>query len=203
MTGRTRSRNWIAWGLLVVGLMLMAQNMGWVSAPWAWSVLLMAVGLAFVLSYFQDRRRWWALIPGAALLGLGSQEPAMSLFGERGGATFFMFLSAGFWSVFYLRRDHWWAVIPGGLFATLSVMAWLNFEGGSLLFTGLGLTFLLLYFLGRRWAVFPAAGLLLMAILSEEWVRLFLTWVWPLALMGTGVYLLWRGGQGRGTGTAH
>jgi hypothetical protein len=198
---RNGNQSWVAWGLLVLGLLLLLQTLGWVTPQWMWGLYFSAAGAAFIYAFSQNRQRWWALIPGAALLGLGSQALFFQGPNAPDGAWFLLVLSLGFWGVFATSPARWWAVIPGGVLASLSLMEWFRSEEESLLFGGMALTFAVLFLLGKRWAIFPSVGLLLLAVLSEDWVEAFLSWAWPLALIGVGVYLLWRGGRTRGGGT--
>lgn len=201
MVRRNGSLSWIAWGLLVLGMLLLLQTLGWVTPRWVWGLYFSGAGAAFIYSFFQNRKRWWALIPGAALLGLGSQGLFAQGPNAPDGAWFLLVFSLGFWGVFAADRNRWWAIIPAGLFTTLSLTEWLRSDEDSLLFGGMALTFALLFLLGKRWAIFPSVGLLLLAVVSQDWVEAFLSWAWPLALIGAGVYLLWRIGRPRGGGT--
>jgi len=87
-----------------------------------------------------------------------------------GGVLFLAAIGLAFWVIYFTKRELWWAVIPGGAMFTLALVAGLEsvFEGaemGGVFFLGLGLTFVLLYFVptpqGRmKWALIPAAVLL-------------------------------------------
>ncbi|MEJ2667010.1 MAG: hypothetical protein P8Z81_07925, partial [Deinococcales bacterium] len=63
---------------------------------------------------------------------------------------------------------------------------------------GLAATFLVLYRLPeepKRWAIYPAVASLVLAVLGLSFGG---SWVLPLALVGVGVYLLYRRGEGNG-----
>ena len=92
------------------------------------------------------------------------------------------------------RARHAWLVIAGGsLLSLAAVSAWNLYSetgGGAILFSGLAVTFGVFALLqspasGRRWAVWAAAGCLVVAILATG-----LSWAWPLVLIGAGVWLL-------------
>ncbi|WP_234553327.1 hypothetical protein [Thermus caliditerrae] len=180
--------------LVLLGVLLLLQNLGLALGRVLLGVLLLGGGGGFLVAYGQDRGLWWALIPGFGLLGLG----LALLLGEGAvsGALFLLGLGLGFWAVFAVHRDHWWAVIPGGVLLTLALVALveglLGVEAGWFLFVGLALTFGLLFFLGQRWALWPALGVLVPLGLASEGLKGLLAYAFPLALVGAGAYLLWR-----------
>ena len=119
-----------------------------------------------------------------------------------GSAIFLGGIGLAFWVIYFLKREFWWAVIPGGVLFTVALIAALSsvFEGdetGGILFLGLGLTFGLLYFLptphGRmKWAIFPAAVLLVMGLLFTVAAIGAFQYLGALALILVGLFLLYR-----------
>ncbi|MCB0056763.1 MAG: hypothetical protein KDE45_07060, partial [Caldilineaceae bacterium] len=111
---------------------------------------------------------------------------------------------AGFLAIFFTNPRRWWALIPGGaLFsvagvAALDALPFAFINPGSLLFIGLGATFgvlgLMSTYLGQnlRWAYIPAAILLVLGLVIVTPFVGMLGWVWPLALIGAGAYLVLR-----------
>jgi len=79
--------------LILGGLYLLMVTLGYVEAigPLPWALLSGLGGLAFLAVYLQDRREWWPLIPGAALLSL-SLTILLGMAGLPSGA-------AGSWSL--------------------------------------------------------------------------------------------------------
>nr|WP_277621126.1 hypothetical protein [Thermus arciformis] len=174
--------------------MLLLQALGFAVGQAVLGLVALGAGGGFLVARGQNPGLWWALIPGFALLGLGG---ALLLQGPLGGVLFFLGLGAGFWAVFFLHREHWWAVIPGGVLTTLALVAfaeavWPRVEAGGLLFLGLSLTFGFLYFLGHRWALWPALGVLVPLALALEPLRELWAYAFPLALVALGLYLIWR-----------
>ena len=168
--------------LLMVGVVLLAQNFGlfsmWVNT--VWTLLFIATGIGFMAAFAVTPSYWWALIPGFVLLslgvliGLGDWAPVLAA--RWGGSLFLGGISLGFWAIYLARRAFWWAIIPAGVLLTLAVVAGLDpitsgAFSGFVFFMGLALTFALVYLappaLGhRRWAIFPAAGALLVGMLT-------------------------------------
>jgi len=194
--------------LIVVGVLLLLQNIGIFVGVVAliWALIFAAGGLIFLYMFLTNRTQWWAIIPGFALLGLAALI-ALDEFFPRvgdilGGTLFLGGIGLAFWVIYFLKRESWWAVIPGGVMFTLALIAGLDsvFEGletGGVLFLGLGLTFGLLYFLptphGRmKWALIPAAVLLVMGLLITAATTGLLNYLWPIALILAGLYLLFR-----------
>lgn len=195
-------------GALLIGggVLLLLQNLGYFwGVELLWAALFAMAGVLFLAVYFRDRR-WWALIPGCALLGL-SAPLALSVAGDRwsefGGAAFLALLGVGFAAVYIQNRAaQWWALIPAGTLGTLAVVASLDLigaaeAGGWVFFLGLALTFFgvaLLPHGDRRcdWALYPAVACLgLGAIVAAATTSAF-TIVVAVGLIGTGLYLLYR-----------
>ncbi len=194
--------------LIVVGILLLLQNLGILVGIVAliWSLIFGAGGVVFLYVFLSDRTHWWAIIPGFGLLGLAALI-ALDQFWPRvgdvlGGTIFLGGIGLAFWVIYFLNREHWWAVIPGGVMFTIALVAGLDsvFEGaetGGVLFLGLGLTFGLLSLLptpqGRmKWALIPAAVLLVMGLLITAATAGILEYLWPAALILVGLYLLFR-----------
>lgn len=206
-------RNNAIWGLLLIvgGLLFLLQNFGLFSGLSAlvWMLLFGAGGLFFLYLFLNDRQTtWWAAIPGCTLLGLAT----ISLIGEFGpaaldpitGPLFLASIGMGFVLVYLANPEHWWALIPGGVMVTLAAVAGVdelglpNFDSGGLFFIGLGLTFALVALLpnqhqqNTRWALIPAAVLLIMGILIGVSFEAALGYIWPFVLIVGGAVLLWR-----------
>ena len=204
--------------LIALGVLLLLQTTGLVrigafGLALVWAALFGIAGLAFLYVFLADRvGGWWAAIPGFTLLGLGLVI-ALSELGPRGagtwgGALFMAAISAGFWAIFAVRSDFWWAVIPGGTLLTLAFVilasqATTGEVAGASFFVGLGLTFLLVYYLPtpqghNRWALIPAVILLAFGFLLGTVTTRFVNYVWPLLLIAIGAYLLLRDRRPRG-----
>jgi hypothetical protein len=201
-------------GRLIIGLLLIAggiiyllQNLGYITwGSMVWAVAFVIGGLAFLIGFIRDRAAWWAIIPGLALLGLGSimtlQTVNPALEATIGGSLFLGSIGLAFWLVYLRDRGMWWAVIPGGVLLTLALVAGLDefnlgIETGGVFFLGLGLTFLLVAIIPTtagplRWAFIPAGALLVMGILIGVGFERAINYLWPLALIVGGLALLVR-----------
>ena len=194
--------------LIVVGILLLLQNFGILGGVVAliWSLIFAAGGLIFLYMFLTNRTQWWAIIPGFTLLGLAALitlDQFLPRVGDALGGTIFLGgIGLAFWVIYFLNREHWWAVIPGGVMFTVALVAGLDavFEGlemGGVVLLGIGLTFGLLSLLptpqGRmRWALIPAAVLLVMGLLITAATTGILEYLWPAALIVVGLYLLFR-----------
>ena len=98
-----------------------------------WALFFALGGIAFIAAYLLEPARWWAPIPGAALLAIAAPI-ALSAMGQPvatlGGPASLAILSFGFVAV-YLgdRQARWWAIIPGGAILTLALVAALGTLG--------------------------------------------------------------------------
>jgi hypothetical protein len=198
------------WGVLLVGagLLFLLANMGLFERGMdlVMAMLFAAGGLVFLYVFTRNRAQWWPLIPGCALLGLGSLMFLSAIFpllGDALGGTIFLgALGTGFWAIYLNRREHWWAIIPGGVLWTLAIVAGIDglfpgTEAGSVFFLGLGATFGLLYLLptteGRiRWAIYPAAAMAVMGLFVAVQQARLAEYVWPLALIVAGLVFIAR-----------
>ena len=200
-----RQRNAWATLLIALGLFFLLANTGWLAglASWFWGLLFLAGGGAFLVVYRNDRRHWWALIPGFSLVAVG----VAALSGDTAGALFLALLGTGFAAVYLSDRQRWWAIIPAGVLYTLALVAWTSTvwpraDAGWLFFLGIAATFGLLFVLpegeGRqRWAIYPALGSLVFVAITLMASNVGGVLV-PLLLIGAGAYLVWRQGSSRG-----
>jgi hypothetical protein len=197
-------------GLLLIGagLLFLFANIGLLGAVAGpiWALLFALGGGVFISVSARNRARWWALIPGCTLLGLAALIGADAIVpggtGPWGGALFLGAISLSFWLVYVLSYQRWWALIPAGTLLTLAAIAglsgsWPGRDMGWLLFAGLALTFGLVYLdpfapHRRAWALYPAAGLLVMALIVAAPLGATFNLVWPAALILAGLYLALR-----------
>jgi hypothetical protein len=174
---RLKIRDTIGVLLIIGGGLLILQNLNIFSGDVEniiWAIVSGALGGFFLSRYFARRENWGWLIPGVSLLGIGISNLVKLVPGV--GALFSEFIILGsiglsFVLIYLNDRLHWWALVPGGLLISLGIGSivesfdptWV--DSGSVLFIGLGITFLILYLLptpyGRlKWALIPSLILL-------------------------------------------
>lgn len=200
-----------AFGLLLItaGVLLTLQRLDIIGGEWENAVLTVVYGLGFVYfaSIFQaDRSRWWAALVTFILLGV-TLANLLEIFlpGQFDsfiGSLVLFLIGVGFLSVYIANRMMWWAIIPAGVLFSLTGVSYfeespaqLGFEPAGILFIGLGLTFLVLYFLrvdGPRlsWAIYPAIVLVVFGLFigfeqQEVW-----NLIWPSLIILLGIYIL-------------
>jgi len=194
--------------LIVGGVLFLLQNLGFLGGSLAllWALLLGVGGAVFLYVFLTNRANWWVLVPGFALLGLAATVALNRLapgVGETWGGTLFLSgIGFAFWVIYFTNREHWWPVIPGGVLLTIALVAGLSsvlegVEVGGIFFLGLGLTFGLLSLLptpeGRmKWALIPAAVLMVMGLLITAAATALLGYLWPVALILVGLYFIFR-----------
>lgn len=207
------------WGILLVfgGLLFLLQSFGLFNGAmgFIWNtlgVVAFAVGSMAFLTVFLSgpKDNWWAAIPGFTLLGLlvvSVAEYFGTFMADLSGGFFLASIGVGFLAVYLFNRELWWAIIPFGVMTTLGAVAvldefaarweWVNFDSGGIFFIGLGLTFLLVALLPSggepmRWAFIPATVLLVMGVLIGTNLETLANYIWPVALIGIGAYLVVR-----------
>jgi hypothetical protein len=193
--------------LIAAGILFLLQNLNIIGPDIAlvWAFLFVAGGAIFLYVFLANRTQWWAVIPGFALLGIGALIAISQLapgLEAWGGALFLGGLGAAFWVVYLTNREYWWAVIPGGVLITLALVAGLSslLEGidvSGVFFLGLAATFGLLSFIrtpeGRlKWALVPAIVMLVMGLGFTAFSASLVRYLWPLALIGGGIFLIVR-----------
>lgn len=196
-------------GLLVVaGVLSLLDALGIIRGAftWLWAAVLGVGGFAFLALFALNRTQWWALIPGVSLLSITVLLAVTQLTprgGEQwGGSVVLGGIGLSFWLVYLARREHWWAIIPGGVLITLAVVAGVDnadtrLASGGVFFFGLGLTFLLVALLpnphGRmHWAFIPGGILLAMGVFITAAAEKWLGYLWPVALIILGLFLVYR-----------
>ena len=210
---RLNSLFWAA-ALIIAGVLLLLFNFDLFAAyePTAQYVLaglLGAGGAIFFGAYLSTRTNWWRLIPAWTLLALAGMmvlttRPEIN---DRVTAgVLFVGLALAFAHIYLLdRAERWWAIIPGGFMLVLGGVIALSARTeraetlGTLLFTGMGAVFFLLYLLGGRrrqwWALIPGSVLIVLGlfifVLDQGGENNLLRW-WPLLLIGVGIFLAWR-----------
>lgn len=205
-----KDRNTNLWGaiLIALGVVFLLANWGLFDAVsrFVWAILFVGGAAAFLYAYQSDRQRWWALIPGFALLALGLATAFGGVAGALTGSLFLGFIGLGFAAVYFANRQQWWAIIPAGVLLTLAAVAALpGASAGPILFLGIAFTFVVVYLApagGQRmtWALYPALGALVLAALSAHLLAPAFSVLFPLALIALGGYLLWQRGSAQSAG---
>src|SRR5688572_21639282 len=213
----------LLWGalLIVAGVLFLVQSLSTaggvftMDGTWAavWAVIFAGAGLSFGWVFITDAvHSWWATIPGLALLALSVLTGATSFGwdaeGTWMGSLFLGMIGLSFWLVYAVRRDFWWAVIPGGTLVTLAAVALVSrwateLVPGAVFFFGLAITFGLVSVLPTEhghmtWALIPASALTLLGVAVLFSVGSAQNYVWALALIAAGLWLLYRQFRGGG-----
>jgi hypothetical protein len=201
----------MAWGIVLIGLGLlfllqtlgvMVGGVGWLFAP-----LFVAGGAVLLYVYITKPKEWWAIIPAAALAGIGAAIGFGSLpwafGGTLAGASFLGAMGLAFWIIYLRNMEFWWAIIPAGILSSVAglvlISELLNGDAAAgVFFLGMATTFGLVYLLtGKReermtWALIPGGILAVLGLILLVASVSLLSWLWPLALIGVGGYILLR-----------
>jgi hypothetical protein len=199
------------WGLLLIagGVVALLVNLSVIpNGSWVWAGLFLLGGIYFLFVFFSDAEGWWAAFPAFASFGIAGTIVTAELAvlpDELAGAVFLGMISLAFFAIFLRKRENWWALIPGGATLTIAgvvlVSTYSDFLLANLvpvvLFGGIGLTFFLVYLApageGRnRWAIWPALGMLFLALLTGVTVFDLAGYIVPIVLIGAGILILLR-----------
>ncbi len=167
------------------------------------ALVMLGIALPFFIVFLVNRKQWWALIPAFILGGIGLILLFSRGQGEWIGAMILFAIGLPFLFVYLRRPDQWWAVIPAGIMATLAIIVLLSglIESetwgprviAGVLFWGMALPFAFLWLrrdrYPTRWASYPALGLTVLGLLALIFGS-DLEWIWAVALIVTGGWLL-------------
>jgi hypothetical protein len=191
----------IVFGLLLIfgGALALANGRGWLTNTTDVFIggAFLLVGLSFLLLLFGGH--WWAAFPGFTLASIGVLILLPPRFESFGGAIVLGGVALSFWCVYVTgRAERWWALIPAGVLTTLAVVTiaadrFGEFQTAGFFFLGLALTFLLVALLaGMKWAYWPALVLGVMGFLGIASLLEITNYVWAIALIAAGAFLLFR-----------
>lgn len=171
------------------------------------ALLFVAAGCVFLYFLLRDREKWWLVIPGFTLIGIGALIAIDKLFpqvgGRFGGSIFLTAVALSFLVVYLLKPSQWWPIIPAGVLITLALVAGLDLDGmasGGLLFLGIGTTFAVLGLMpigkAEKWPWIPGGICLLLGLIlfasSGALVESAMGWVLALVLIAAGAYFVIR-----------
>jgi hypothetical protein len=177
---KRRGRAPLVWGgvLIIFGLLLLAENLGWLGSIGTsfWSLLLGAIALFFLVTYISDRAQWWALIPGLTLMGvaiaifLAEEE----LVADHVVASIVLIgVGLPFLLIFVFNRQQTWALIPALTMAGIALGVFLEGAGiidgtamAGFVLGGISLGFVSIYVMERQswWVLIPGVIIGVMAI---------------------------------------
>lgn len=197
----------LIWGIAVilVGILLLLITTGTIqirlSIAWLFAFLFFFGFGIFMGFYFaMHRTQFWPLIPGIIMLGLSllmiSSE--IGLAGDAGAGLFMIFIALSFLAVYIWHRTNWWAIIPAGMVGSVSLVIFFEgIFGVGLMFLGMGLTFLALYFIlmptpeKHWWPLIPGGILGIMGALFLFFRAIeFGNYVLPIGLIIVGLILI-------------
>ncbi len=199
----------VFWGVVLIaaGVIFLLQNLlGLEISGIFWAVIFALAGVFFIGLFLGNRIHWWALIPGFTLWGIAAtilvERYIPSLAETFGGVLVLLGISLGFLTVYLFARRHWWSIIPAGVMLALAAAILLEDRLGetgfiTVFFLGMGITFGWVALTptpqGRmNWAWIPAGIMVLMALLFSINAGPLFGYIWPIALILGGLYLIYR-----------
>lgn len=191
----------IIFGIMLIlgGALALMETMGYLknASDIFWGGVFIVAGLLFLSLLFGGH--WWSAFPGFTLVALGALILLPESLDDFGGAVFLGGIALSFWYVYFTSRtERWWALIPAGVLSTLAGVTiaaerFGEFQTAGFFFSGLAVTFLLVALLARMsWAYWPALVLGIMGILGIASLLDFANYIWAIALIAAGGFVLVR-----------
>jgi hypothetical protein len=113
----------------IVGFTLFGLALAAISEDLAGFYFLGSIGAGFIFTYLQERKHWWAVIPGGVLVTLGTIVAAEEIFPRwDAGGLFFAGLAATFGYLYAYERKRW-AIYPAVALLVIGLLG-LSFTGG-------------------------------------------------------------------------
>jgi hypothetical protein len=194
--------------LVVLGVLAFLQSFQIITLrgdPWllTFAILFAVIGVVFLYALLNDRRNWWAAIPGLTLLGLGALMGLELIPGFPSfipPAIFMGSIAAAFWVVYAMNRTFWWAIIPAGTLTSLALLIGLGDSGSlgaSVLFMGMAATFGVLGLIeinGQHmsWPWIPAICLAVLSGIVGVTGSGVPSIVWAILIILAGIFLIAR-----------
>jgi hypothetical protein len=202
-------RSRIFWGVLLIlaGIIALLVNIGFVKSVNFFWIILALLGAGFFFSFlFENKKNWWALIPGISLIGVALVNLVAwispSLGQQYGEAILFAGIGISFFVTYLFDGSQWWAILPAGVLFSLSAVSALDRyvtdrESGGIFLVGLGLTFLVLAILPNKagkmaWAWIPAFVLLIIGMIVMITAGQIIGYIGSILLIGLGIFLIIR-----------
>ena len=192
--------------LIALGVILLLNNLNVFDLQWEMLIgpLFGLVGIIFLLVFVFNNKEWWALIPGLILIAIGIivfMNQNLGGFAEQwAGFIFLGLLGLAFLLIYIIHPQHWWGIIPAGVLITLGGISLIQDERelliGGIFFIGLAATFFLVYVLPKpagklKWALYPAAILLVLGIAAFFGVDKLINLIGPIILLAGGGYFVY------------
>ncbi|MDZ7374272.1 MAG: hypothetical protein ONB23_09920 [candidate division KSB1 bacterium] len=207
---RSRSGMLLGIALVAVGLVALLRRLvpWWMEANFLWGTAFLTVAAALFATALRQKLRGYLLLAWVAtgiaaaiyLNGIGGRAEDVA------GAAFLLCVSLGLLTLHTAHPRSWWLALLGGAVFVLAIITGASslelLEGvaaSSLLFFGLALVFFYLYLIRTAenrlgWARYPAVISLAVAalILANDQLPELRPYLWPLILLVTGAYLIFR-----------
>jgi len=203
--------NWrvpVGLALVVLGVLAFLQSFRIITlngdpATLTFAIIFAVIGVVFLYALANDRRNWWAAIPGLTLVGLGALMGLAMIPGMPGSipaAIFMGSIAASFWVVYALNRTFWWAIIPAGTLTSIALLIVLPDSGSlgvSVLFLGMAATFGVLALIeinGQHmsWPWIPAICLAVLGGIFGIFSSGVSAFVWAILIILAGLFLIAR-----------
>ncbi len=191
-----------AWILTVISIIPVVEER--MDSNIVGTLLLVGIAAPFLAVYLFNRSRKWALITATSLAVIGAMPLVQYLpNGDLEGPIVMLLFVLPFLVTFFLSVKNWWALIPAGFFASVGLVALLNsiFPDATsihfgpivlgiytgVLFLGIAITFGILWLLRASrptaWAIYPAIGCVIFAILASLFSQKYEDFLPALALL--------------------
>jgi len=161
--------------LLIALLMLCTEVLG-MDDEFIALILMPGFALPFLVVYFKNQQRWWALIPAYVFLLIGlliTMDEVLRLGEEIIAPGIVGGIGLPFLYVYFRNRENWWALIPSYILLAIATMIGLlefrlltGLAIPSFIMLAIAVPFIFVYFHNRenKWALIPGGIIALMGL---------------------------------------
>ncbi len=120
MNQKQKNNYFLGTSFIVFGLLILLYNVGVLHLRHWWPLILVALGIAFFVGWFNDRNQTGLLLPGAILTIIGFQF----WFLNADWQIYLLAPAVGFWLMYFLGEQDLGLLIPAIILTFVAVVSW-------------------------------------------------------------------------------
>ena len=203
---RDRKKWWAlipAYLFLLIALLMLGTEVLGMGDEFIAMILMPGFAIPFLVVYFKNQQRWWALIPAYFFLLIGvliTLDEGLGLGEEIIAPVILSGIALPFLYVYFRNRENWWALIPSYVLLAIGTMVGLlefdllmGLAVPAYIMLAVAIPFFFVYFRNQEnsWALIPGGITGLIGLGFLFWTD-FGKYVVPAILVLAGIWMLVR-----------